>query len=839
MGYFSTDKPYPRGELLVKTKQTIGGYFNNPTETSKNFTLDGFYRTGDIVQMKEGGKRIEVIDRKSFVFKLSTSEMISPSKVENVLLQSKLCKQIMIHGNSSHSRVLAIVVPSALAVEEFSSVVQNDQVDATEAFSRWLQKQLEEYALSTKQLKRSEVPAAVLIDTEWTIEEGLLTPSSKLKRIAISRRNQKRIDDTLSSHCGGSSSSVDSPISFSSVNTNASPLEQLWTMISSILSDVHHIEGPIPVEIRQKSLIEIGMSSLSIMRIVSCAQEISRPHELSQSDLQTLQTASIDNVFSFLSELTGFALPSTSPQPEVPILQEAEPEPREIVPVAVVEKEEIQSSAEPKKADRAQTFLETLCKDCDSSELERVWQETLSRSQEKVESIDHQKREQKGIEFPVLLTGCPGFFGVHCLKQMLSMDRDDLKDSPFVYCLIRADSEASARFRLVSAFRFFFPASTGPAEDGPETRQLLEMLDSRRIVCVATVSSEGTHLQVQGEGQYEELVVKVKSIVHGASEVNVAKSYQQLRPSNVILTHQLVRLALSVSPPMVFHYVSTLSVTRKTKISVPVPETFDEDRLSTLEALSSQPSPSSSSSSSSDVFNEEEETLEDKLKFYDGYAGSKWVSEALLVKCQRKIKQMAVSIHRPTLLTWPLSDNPDRPSVANPNDWMTLTLSLFNRAHAFLDPIDRNAALNFRGSINILPVDQAVSLFFAQITDFLEGNRADPVVHHVVADTGNVRWRSLLSLIAQVHRDRDGDEKGEPEAISSLAQLKHRSLSHGPPLSDSEKSILKFLDGSPQTFQGNPSAFHNSLKSPFGLWRPDRQYLLSGLSSLLGSSQLH
>ncbi|CAF5168087.1 unnamed protein product, partial [Rotaria magnacalcarata] len=52
VGYTIEDKPFSRGKLLVKTHQLFSGYMNNPEETRAAFTEDGFFRTGDIVELR-------------------------------------------------------------------------------------------------------------------------------------------------------------------------------------------------------------------------------------------------------------------------------------------------------------------------------------------------------------------------------------------------------------------------------------------------------------------------------------------------------------------------------------------------------------------------------------------------------------------------------------------------------------------------------------------------------------------------------------------------------------------------------------------------------------------
>jgi long-subunit acyl-CoA synthetase (AMP-forming) len=73
MGYTVNDKPYPRGEILTKTVQMFSGYINNPEEIRAALTDDGFFRTGDIVELrtyKNGDVDLHGIDRKKNFFKL-------------------------------------------------------------------------------------------------------------------------------------------------------------------------------------------------------------------------------------------------------------------------------------------------------------------------------------------------------------------------------------------------------------------------------------------------------------------------------------------------------------------------------------------------------------------------------------------------------------------------------------------------------------------------------------------------------------------------------------------------------------------------------------------------
>ncbi|MFV8052425.1 carboxylic acid reductase [Mycobacterium sp. 48b] len=162
LGYFSTDQPYPRGELLLKTENLFPGYYKRPEVTASVFDEDGFYRTGDVVA-EIGPDQLRYVDRRNNVLKLAQGEFVTLAKLEAVFGNSPLVQQIYVYGNSAQPYLLAVVVPTDASVSK-------------EAISESLQEVARE-----ADLQSYEIPRDFIVETTpFTLENSLLTGIRKL-----------------------------------------------------------------------------------------------------------------------------------------------------------------------------------------------------------------------------------------------------------------------------------------------------------------------------------------------------------------------------------------------------------------------------------------------------------------------------------------------------------------------------------------------------------------------------------------------------------------------------------------------------------------------------------
>lgn len=173
------------GEILVKGPNVMMGYFKDPEKTNE-VIIDGYFYTGDIGEIDSNGF-LKITDRKKEMFKTSGGKYIAPSLIENHLKQSRFIEQAMVVGEGEKMPAALIQINFNFVKDwckiheiEFTSdesIIQNPRVidriqreidEANKKFGHW------------EQIKRFELTPDI-----WSIENGHLTPTMKMKRKEI------------------------------------------------------------------------------------------------------------------------------------------------------------------------------------------------------------------------------------------------------------------------------------------------------------------------------------------------------------------------------------------------------------------------------------------------------------------------------------------------------------------------------------------------------------------------------------------------------------------------------------------------------------------------------
>jgi len=160
------------GEILVKGENVMLGYWNMKKETDK-IIKDGWLHTGDIGEINKDGN-LKITDRKKEIIVNLGGDNISPTKIENLLCLNEKIKQNFVYGDKKTYLVSLIVSETQENEKEIKNYLEN------------LNKSLS----LVEKVKKFK-----LIKEEFTIENGMLTPTLKLKRKEIIKKYKQQLEN--------------------------------------------------------------------------------------------------------------------------------------------------------------------------------------------------------------------------------------------------------------------------------------------------------------------------------------------------------------------------------------------------------------------------------------------------------------------------------------------------------------------------------------------------------------------------------------------------------------------------------------------------------------------
>ena len=189
------------GEILVRGKNVMQGYYNKPEETAKAIDSEGFYHTGDVGYVDNDG-HFFLTDRLKDLFKLSNGKYVAPLQVESLLKQSPLVSQPVVVG-SGRKQVGALIVPDWEALKE---ALEDDSITAEGTREElcenpYVIKRVQRDAVElTRELNDYErVKRVYLLPREFSIDKGEMTPTLKIKRGVIDEKYEEAIDEICGS----------------------------------------------------------------------------------------------------------------------------------------------------------------------------------------------------------------------------------------------------------------------------------------------------------------------------------------------------------------------------------------------------------------------------------------------------------------------------------------------------------------------------------------------------------------------------------------------------------------------------------------------------------------
>lgn len=213
--YHVTDKPNPRGEIVVGGDCVSSGYYKNEAMTKEYYREeDGirWFYTGDIGEVHPDGA-IKIIDRKKDLLKLQFGEYISLGKVETELKTCPLIDNICVYGNSFQNYLVALIVPNKRQLRTLAKELRKQELSFNELCQDFtvisaVEKSIKEYGVKCR-LQKFEIPTKVkLCKEEWHPDTGLVTAAFKLRRNVIQQFYQRYIDEMYGNEINGQSKST-------------------------------------------------------------------------------------------------------------------------------------------------------------------------------------------------------------------------------------------------------------------------------------------------------------------------------------------------------------------------------------------------------------------------------------------------------------------------------------------------------------------------------------------------------------------------------------------------------------------------------------------------------
>ncbi|SPO04979.1 related to long-chain-fatty-acid--CoA ligase [Cephalotrichum gorgonifer] len=197
LGYSSTSSP-PQGEIWIKGPSVFKEYYNNPEETAKAKTADGWFKTGDIGEFTPEG-HLRVVDRVKNLVKMQGGEYIALEKLEAIYRGSNFVHNIMIEASEEASKPIAIIFPNEKLFAEKAAELGIDEHSMHDdpKMVSLVYKDMIAQAKRAGLVPIEMIASVVLTDEEWTPINGLVTATQKVNRRAVREKYGQKLKDAF------------------------------------------------------------------------------------------------------------------------------------------------------------------------------------------------------------------------------------------------------------------------------------------------------------------------------------------------------------------------------------------------------------------------------------------------------------------------------------------------------------------------------------------------------------------------------------------------------------------------------------------------------------------
>jgi long-chain acyl-CoA synthetase len=182
------------GEILVRSETVFQGYFKDPEATAEVLTPDGWLRTGDIGRIDEDGF-LHITDRKKDIIVTAGGKNVAPQNLENELKTSPYVSQALVVGDR-RPYIAALITLDAEEIGRWAAAqgIEGDlaALSRDERVRALVQEIVDE--VNRERSRHEQIKRFAILPRDFTMEEGELTPTLKLRRRAVMERFREEID---------------------------------------------------------------------------------------------------------------------------------------------------------------------------------------------------------------------------------------------------------------------------------------------------------------------------------------------------------------------------------------------------------------------------------------------------------------------------------------------------------------------------------------------------------------------------------------------------------------------------------------------------------------------
>uniref|UniRef100_A0A0N5AZZ6 Long-chain-fatty-acid--CoA ligase n=1 Tax=Syphacia muris TaxID=451379 RepID=A0A0N5AZZ6_9BILA len=200
LGYFAKDQV---GEVCIRGYNVFKGYYKNEELTKEVLEENGWLHTGDIGKWTSAGT-LKIIDRKKHIFKLAQGEYVAPEHIENVYARSRYVAQSFIYGESLKTCVIGVVVPDFeilydTVAERLGMLdASHEEMCRSPEVKEVVFEDMIAVGKKAGLYSFQQVKDIYLCSEQFSMENGLLTPTLKSKRPELKKRFITQIEKMYS-----------------------------------------------------------------------------------------------------------------------------------------------------------------------------------------------------------------------------------------------------------------------------------------------------------------------------------------------------------------------------------------------------------------------------------------------------------------------------------------------------------------------------------------------------------------------------------------------------------------------------------------------------------------